>query len=96
MAAAGDVKPDVKPGNEQVTIKVKAADGTSLSFRVKAKTQFKKIASAYAEKKGHAVAGLNFMFDGDRLDYQDQSVNDLGLADGDIVDVAMAQIGGAL
>lgn len=94
-AAAADTKPDVKPGSEPVTIKVKAPDGSFLSFRVKGKTKFSKIASAYAEKKGYEVGSLLFTFDGERMEYGDKSVADLNLEDGDIVDVTREQLGGA-
>jgi len=95
MAAAGDVKPDVKPGSEFVTIKVKSADGATLTFKVKAKTMFTKVATAYADKKGHTLESLVFMFDGERLAYEGSTVSDLGLKDGDIVDVTVPQVGGS-
>ena len=57
-------------------------------------TSFKKIAEAYATKKGQPVDAFRFNFDGDRIDTLTKTVGELDLEDGDVIDAAKIQVGG--
>jgi len=94
-AASDDVKPDVKPS---VTIKLRLSDNTTTSFKVKAKTSFEKIVETYAKKQGKGADSFVFTFDGTRIPSSEfsKSIAELGLEDGDVVDVNTSQVGGAL
>ncbi|KAJ3367068.1 Small ubiquitin- modifier 3 [Allomyces javanicus] len=94
-----DQKPDVKPAAggtvQQVSLKLRDQQNNEIEFKVKSTTKFQKIAKAYADKKGVDVNSLRFNLDGDRVDIQsEQTVADLGLEDGDSIDVTTFQVGG--
>ncbi|KAJ3367069.1 Small ubiquitin- modifier 1 [Allomyces javanicus] len=97
---ADDRKPDVKPAAggalQQVMLKFRDPQGNEMEFKVKSTTKFHKIAKAYADKKNIDLAGLRFQVDGERVDLlSEQTVGELDLEDGDIVDVEINQVGGA-
>jgi small ubiquitin-related modifier len=95
--ASSDVKPDVKPAGPSVTIKLRASDNTTTAFKVKGKTSFRKIVDTYSKKMGKEATSLIFIFDGERIDSHlwEKSISDLGMEDGDVVDVNTLQVGGA-
>ncbi|KAJ3370946.1 Small ubiquitin- modifier 1 [Allomyces arbusculus] len=98
---ADDRKPDVKPAAggavQQVTLKLRDPQGSEIEFKVKSTTKFQKIAKAYADKKNIDLAGLRFQVDGERVDLlSEQTVGELDLEDGDIVDVVINQVGGVV
>lgn len=83
---------DTKPKLERITISVRENDN-SVDFKVTKKIRFQKIIDAYSEKTGKSPNSLKFLFNGQRLQ-GDASLADLGLEDGDIVDVHLEQVGG--
>lgn len=48
---------------------------------------------AYANRQGVQLRAIRFLFDGERI-REDQTPQDIGLEDGDSIDVVMEQVGG--
>lgn len=78
---------------EQIIIVVKNQEGETTSFRVRTRTQFKKIFKAYIDKKGGGN-NLRFMYDGTKIQ-DDQTPEDVGIEDGSQIDVEVDQQGGS-
>jgi small ubiquitin-related modifier len=93
FSAMADVKPDIS--GEAMTIKIKYNESTTV-FRVKGETLFCKVTKAYCDKVGHPITSMRFMFDGERINDDKQSISELGLEDGDTVDAFLQQVGGSL
>jgi small ubiquitin-related modifier len=94
MAAADDVKPDIKGDKpEVVTLKLRNADGAETIFKVKWTTKFSKIMEAYCKKFGLEQGGIRLVFDGSRLD-EHESPESANLEDGDVIEVRTFMIGG--
>lgn len=71
-----------------------AQDGTEIFFKCKPHTQMKKLMDAYANRQGVNLNSVRFLFDGERLQGH-QTPTDIGLEEGDSIDVVMEQVGGA-
>ncbi|KAI9218235.1 ubiquitin-related domain-containing protein [Blastocladiella britannica] len=87
-----------KPDVAQVTIKVR--DGGSsesvIEFRVKSSAKFSRIAKAYAQKRDMNLDNCRFVFDGETIkNTSEQTIAELGIEDGDFVDMNLGQIGGS-
>ena len=78
-----ETKPNIEAKDETISLKVKAADGTEVTFKVKGTTPFLKIMKAYAQKKAIDVDAGKFVFERIRLP-ADSTPNDYGLEDGDV------------
>ena len=63
-------------------------------FKCKPHTTMKKLMDAYATRQGVNRTSVRFLFDGERITDQ-QTPKDLGLEEGDSIDVVMEQVGGA-
>ena len=87
-----DVKPKV---NEIIQIKVANQEGNEVLFKIKKSTSLKKMMDAYCNAKSLSDSGaIRFMFQGARIN-ANQTPNDLGMEDGDTIDVMNEQIGGS-
>ena len=62
-------KPEVAP--EQLNIKVQAAEGNEVFFKVKRTTKLAKLKRAYAERMGKPENSVRFIFDGQRVGDED-------------------------
>lgn len=87
MSEQQEQKPDA------MQIKVVAQDGTEIFFKCKPHTQMKKLMDAYASRQGVQLRQVRFLFDGERI-REEQTPQQLGLEDGDSIDVVMEQVGG--
>lgn len=96
--------PDTKPGadeapadgtgsSEQVNIKVRDSEGNEVQFRIKKKTQLKKLMDAYCGRMGTSVGTYRFLFDGNRVNDQD-TPESLEMEDMDVIDAVLFQQGG--
>ncbi len=85
---------DEKPGNEHLSLKVKAQDGNEVFFKVKRTTQFHKVMGAYCKKVGADMESVRFLFDGQRLQ-PNQTPQEVGMEDEDVIDAMVMQTGGA-
>lgn len=94
MSDVKDEKPNVEGGEEEkITIKVANQNGATVSFRVKSSTPLAKLFDAYAKKEGVAASSIKFMLDGAPISPQ-QTPRELGLGEGDQIDVMSSQVGG--
>ena len=87
-SAGGESKPDT------LNVKVVSQDGTEIFFKCKPHTNMSRLMNAYATRQGVNLKSVRFLFDGERV-REDQTPKDLGLEDGDSIDVVMEQVGGA-
>lgn len=92
-AGATETKPALLPEAPQLQVKVKDAEGSELTFRVRATTPMGKVFDAYCSKKGHARATMRFLFDGNRIT-DAATPGSLEMEDGDVIDAVVEQIGG--
>ena len=88
---SGETKPKVEGQALQLVVKDQA--GTEVHFRVKTKTKFEKIISAYCQKKGMDSGSLKFLHDGVRIQ-KHQTPEDLGMEDNEVIDAMQEQTGG--
>ncbi|KAK3669928.1 SUMO protein smt3 [Recurvomyces mirabilis] len=65
----------------------------ALTFKLKATTRLGKAMNHFSAKAEKAPNTLRFLFEGDRIN-ADSTPADVGLEDGDVVEVHMEQIGG--
>ena len=69
-------------------------DQTEIFFKCKPHTKMEKLMGAYANRQGVQLRAIRFLFDGERI-REDQTPQDIGLEDGDSIDVVMEQVGGS-
>jgi hypothetical protein len=93
MSDNGSPAPEEKP--ESLQIKVREQDGQEMEFKIKMRTQMKKVIDAYC--KAHSVdpAFRRFTLEGHRIQNNDTPAS-LDMEDGDVIDVFLEQQGGAL
>lgn len=90
-----DDKKDVKlvDTEEKITLKVTDEQDNAMQFRVKPSTTLKKIFDHFASKQAVARSELRFYHNGNKLKDDDTPKN-LGLAEGDTIEVLKQQVGG--
>jgi small ubiquitin-related modifier len=86
-AGGAEAKPDT------LNVKVVSQDGTEIFFKCKPHTNMSRLMTAYAQRQGVNLKSVRFLFDGERV-REDQTPKELGLEDGDSIDVVMEQVGG--
>jgi len=99
--------PDVKPGKDEITggngngngndpinVKVVAANGEEVFFKIKRTTKLSKLQGAYANKVGKDVNSIRFLYDGTRIN-DDDTPDSLDMEDNDTIDVMVEQVGGS-
>ncbi len=80
-------------GEMPITLKVRDQTGEEMFFKVKKGTVLSKIFDAYATRRGVGVAGLRFMFDGEKINGADTpKMHEMN--DDDQIDVFLEQVGG--
>jgi len=80
---------------EYINLVVKEQSGNEVHFKIKKKTQFKKLMDAYCQRMGLETNGLRFVYDGTPLSPEGKPL-DLDMEDGDVIDVMQQQVGGDL
>ena len=70
---------------EYVNIRVKGQDGWIVHFKMKRKTQLKKLMETYCNHQSLQMDQIRFLFDGNRL-RETQSPDELEMEDDDIID----------
>ncbi|XP_037069792.1 small ubiquitin-related modifier 3-like [Pollicipes pollicipes] len=101
MAESGDTK-DVKDKaesaggseSEQISLKVMGQDGSSLLFKIKRHTPFRKLMVAYCDRMKMSLHTVRFRFDGEPVTESDTPLT-LSMEDGDAIEVFQQQTGGA-
>lgn len=79
------------PAHIQVTLAEQS--GQELSFRVRPTHTFEKIINAFCKARHASVTTYRFLYDGQRINGK-ATMTDLGMEDGDMIDVMMNQTGG--
>jgi len=77
---------------EHLNIKVTDSNN-EVFFKIKRDTKLKKLMTAFCERQGKAVQSVRFLFDGTRVN-PDDDPNSLGMEDGDTLEVHQEQVGG--
>lgn len=88
----GDIKPDPGESNT-IRIRVVSPDGGEVDFRIKLSMRLGKLMDVYCLRRSIQPDAIRFLFDGQRI-RQDQTPEELGMADGDIIDAMVEQVGG--
>eukprot|EP01017_Pseudomicrothorax_dubius_P010846 TRINITY_DN1393_c0_g1_i1.p1 TRINITY_DN1393_c0_g1~~TRINITY_DN1393_c0_g1_i1.p1 ORF type:complete len:106 (-),score=26.77 TRINITY_DN1393_c0_g1_i1:198-515(-) len=78
---------------EFLNLKVKSQEGEEVFFKIKKTTAFKKLMEAYCQRQGVNMQNVRFLFDGDRI-AETQTPDQLGMENGDEIDVVVEQVGG--
>lgn len=80
---------------DHIDIRVIDQGGHEIFFRIKPTTNLGKMMNAYCEKMGCAADSVRFLFNGQRIQTTQQPKL-LGMESGDVIDVVIAQVGGAM
>lgn len=80
-------------GSEHINLKVKGQDGNIVHFKIKKKTQLKKLMEAYCARQSLQMDQIRFLFDGNRL-RDTQTPDELDMEDDDVIDAMLFQVGG--
>ncbi|KAJ3056446.1 Small ubiquitin- modifier 1 [Rhizophlyctis rosea] len=84
---------DNAAGNpELISLKVTSQDN-EIFFKIKTKTPLKKLMQTYCERQGKQIDQVRFLFDGQRIQAE-QTPDELGMEDGDSIEVMTEQLGG--
>ena len=76
---------------KQINIFVEAQDGTQMCFRMKKTTRLSKLMHTFCQRQGVSIQSLRFFY-GQRIN-EHQTPQELGMEDGDIIDVMIEQQG---
>ncbi|KAI0313804.1 small ubiquitin-like modifier [Amylostereum chailletii] len=79
--------------NAPINVKVVAASGEEVFFKIKRNTELGKLQGAYASKVGKPVGSIRFLYDGVRVT-EHATPRELGMEDNDTIDVMVEQVGG--
>nr|OQO16352.1 hypothetical protein B0A51_16046 [Rachicladosporium sp. CCFEE 5018] len=86
---AGDAPPVAEP----MQLIFRDSNNTEITFKLKPTTKFAKAFDAFAKKTERKTTELRFLYEGERLNAE-QTIEEVGMEDGDTVDVHMEQLGG--
>ena len=64
-----------------------------MHFKCKPTTKMEMVINTYCQRQGHPASAVRFLFDGERIN-QEQTCAEVGLEDGDSIDVTIEQVGG--
>jgi small ubiquitin-related modifier len=79
--------------SEYIKIRVVDADSIEVQFKAKKTTNMGKLMQSYSDRKNVDLNVLRFLFD-DRRIKADDTPKELGLEDGDIIEVFQEQLAG--
>jgi small ubiquitin-related modifier len=89
----GETKPVPKQEGSIINLIVQDQAGAQVHFKVKTHTRLEKVIAAYCQKKAIEPSSVRFVFDGTRVNPA-STPEDLGMDDGDSIDVFQEQVGG--
>jgi len=87
-------QPNSEGGEDNITLKVQDQGGDTVSFKIKRKTNLRKLMTAYCNKKNLDFKAVRFSYEGTRLRPDDCIMTIPDLEDGDTIDVFTEQQGG--
>ncbi|SOV11577.1 small ubiquitin-related modifier [Plasmodium sp. gorilla clade G2] len=79
---------------EHIQVKVRSPDGAEVFFKIKRKTKLEKLMEVYCNRLGQSMEAVRFLYDGDRI-HGDNTPEQLGIEDGDVIDAMVQQTGGS-
>mmetsp|Transcript_9730 Transcript_9730/g.10779 ORF Transcript_9730/g.10779 Transcript_9730/m.10779 type:complete len:93 (+) Transcript_9730:82-360(+) len=79
--------------SEHINLRVIAQDGTEVLFKIKNKTQLRKLMDAYCQRQAIDPNSVRFLYDGERIQ-EDQTPAGLDMEDQDVIDAVLQQTGG--
>lgn len=79
--------------SDHVSMKVVSQDGNEVCFRMKWGTPMGKLMSTYCERQHIESSSVRFLFDGERI-RETSTPKELGIAEGDMIDAVLEQVGG--
>jgi small ubiquitin-related modifier len=82
-----------KSDPNSIEIKVTDQEGREILFRTKRDSPIEKMMNAYSRRQGIDKNSFRFLFDGQRIE-ANQTPRDLGMENGDMIDVVLSQTGG--
>merc|ERR1711959_733567 len=91
MSDEREEKPDVAKSEQgdsnpdQINIKVKGPDGSEVFFKIKKRTQMKKLMDAYCSRSGQDPKSIRFLFEGERIQAT-QTPDELEMDENDVID----------
>ncbi|SCM23327.1 small ubiquitin-related modifier, putative [Plasmodium chabaudi chabaudi] len=83
------------PQGEHIQVKVRSPDGAEVFFKIKRKTKLEKLMEVYCNRLGQSIEAVRFLYDGDRI-HGENTPDQLGIEDGDVIDAMVQQTGGCL
>ncbi|KYO02253.1 small ubiquitin-related modifier [Plasmodium gaboni] len=84
----------VNSQGEHIQVKVRSPDGAEVFFKIKRKTKLEKLMEVYCNRLGQSMEAVRFLYDGDRI-HGDNTPEQLGIEDGDVIDAMVQQTGGS-
>ncbi|KAI6656978.1 Small ubiquitin-related modifier 3 [Oopsacas minuta] len=93
--ANSEMKSEPSSEDSHLNLKVMAQDGSVVQFKIKRRTPLKKLMTAYCDRMGKQLNSLRFVFDGNRIN-EDDNPSTLEMTDDDQIEVFQDQIGGGL
>eukprot|EP00339_Tiarina_fusa_P004581 CAMPEP_0117042784 /NCGR_PEP_ID=MMETSP0472-20121206/29773_1 /TAXON_ID=693140 ORGANISM="Tiarina fusus, Strain LIS" /NCGR_SAMPLE_ID=MMETSP0472 /ASSEMBLY_ACC=CAM_ASM_000603 /LENGTH=111 /DNA_ID=CAMNT_0004754117 /DNA_START=19 /DNA_END=354 /DNA_ORIENTATION=- len=86
---------ETKPATatDHINLRVVAQDGNEVYFKIRKTTPMKKLMGAYCERQGVAMDSIRFLFNGQRIQ-PEQDPSQLDMEDSDVIDAVLAQTGG--
>ncbi|VWU51019.1 small ubiquitin-related modifier [Hepatocystis sp. ex Piliocolobus tephrosceles] len=79
--------------SEHIQVKVRSPDGAEVFFKIKKQTKLEKLMEVYCSRLGQSSDAVRFLFDGDRI-HGENTPDQLGIEDGDVIDAMVQQTGG--
>ncbi|KAF0300315.1 Small ubiquitin-related modifier 3 [Amphibalanus amphitrite] len=84
---------DAPGGDEHINLKVMGQDGSSVFFKIKRHTPFRKLMTAYCNRVNMSLHAVRFRFDGEPVREVD-TPQTMSMEDGDAIEVFQQQTGG--
>ncbi|XP_038196598.1 small ubiquitin-related modifier 1-like isoform X1 [Arvicola amphibius] len=78
---------------EVIKVKVIAQDGNEVHFKVKRRTQLKKLKKSYCQRQGIPSNSVKFLFEGQKI-ADNHTPEELEMEEDDVIEVYQEQMGG--
>ncbi|GAW81497.1 small ubiquitin-related modifier [Plasmodium gonderi] len=92
-SAANNASGTANNQGEHIQVKVRSPDGAEVFFKIKRKTKLEKLMEVYCNRLGQSMEAVRFLYDGDRI-HGENTPDQLGIEDGDVIDAMVQQTGG--
>eukprot|EP00005_Dracoamoeba_jomungandri_P005560 CAMPEP_0174260184 /NCGR_PEP_ID=MMETSP0439-20130205/9174_1 /TAXON_ID=0 /ORGANISM="Stereomyxa ramosa, Strain Chinc5" /LENGTH=97 /DNA_ID=CAMNT_0015344375 /DNA_START=29 /DNA_END=322 /DNA_ORIENTATION=+ len=89
----GDENSQSQGGSDHISLKVVDQESNEVYFKIKKQTQLRKLMDAYCLRQAQNPSAVRFLYDGNRVQ-PEQTPEELGMEDDDIIDALLQQTGG--